>query len=65
LLADQKHWGDADYFDSLFLTKKQQIDRLPLVDGERVGLELVLGEDASHTMLAQKALASYQSAETN
>ncbi|MCA9836613.1 MAG: LCP family protein [Trueperaceae bacterium] len=65
LLADQKHWGDADYFDSLFLTHKQQIDRLPIVDGEHVGLELVLGADANQTMLAKKALAAYQSAQTN
>ena len=65
LLVDQKHWEDADYFESLFLTSKQQIDRLPMVNGQHVGLELVLGEDASHTMLAKKALGAYQSAQTN
>lgn len=62
LLADQKHWEDADYFRSLFLTSKQQIDRLPTIEGKKVGLELVLGEDAAQSMLARKALLSFQSA---
>ncbi len=47
LLATTATWNDADYYTSLLHTGKQQVDHLDRYDGRGVGLELVLGSDAS------------------
>jgi polyisoprenyl-teichoic acid--peptidoglycan teichoic acid transferase len=52
LLATTETWQDADYFASLLQIGKQQIDHLDYVDGEEIGLELVLGEDAKENLFA-------------
>ena len=46
MVATAPHWTDADFYAELLGVGKQQIDRLPLVAGRTVGLQLVLGEDA-------------------
>ncbi len=53
LLTTTRHWQDADYYTSLLHTSKQQIDRFAEVDGTKIDLELVLGEDAGRSSLAQ------------
>jgi polyisoprenyl-teichoic acid--peptidoglycan teichoic acid transferase len=52
LLATTETWQDAEYFASLLQIGKQQIDHLDYVDGEEIGLELVLGEDAGESLFA-------------
>jgi LCP family protein required for cell wall assembly len=52
LLATTETWQDAEYFSSLLQIGKQQIDHLDYVDGEEIGLELVLGEDAGESLFA-------------
>ena len=46
LVATAPHWLDADFYADLLGVGKQQIDRLPSVQGRSVGLQLVLGDDA-------------------
>jgi hypothetical protein len=46
LVATSPHWLDAEYYADLLGVGKQQIDRLPNVQGQEIGLQLVLGEDA-------------------
>ena len=46
LVATAPHWLDADFYADLLGVGKQQIDRLPSVQGRAVGLQLVLGDDA-------------------
>lgn len=47
VLATAPHWLDADYYADLLGVGKQQVDRLPFVEGRQVALQLVLGADAS------------------
>lgn len=47
LVTTSSHWQDASYYASLFHIGQQQVDRLNAVDGVRVGLELILAENAS------------------
>lgn len=54
LLTNQQYWQDADYFESLFQLAKQQVDSLPIIDGQTINVELVLGENASQTMIAKR-----------
>jgi polyisoprenyl-teichoic acid--peptidoglycan teichoic acid transferase len=54
LLATGESWQDADYFASLLQVGKQQVDHLEYVDGEKVGLELVLGEDAEKSLFVHQ-----------
>ncbi len=60
LLSNQTSWEDADYFKSLFQLSKQQIDRLPVIDGQNTDIELVLGADAANSMLVKNALNNIQ-----
>ncbi len=53
ILADAKSWQAAGYYASLFHVGQQQIDRIRAARGINVGLELVLGEDASALAPAQ------------
>lgn len=46
ILATADGWSDADFYASLMSTGKQQVERLPVVGGRSVHLELVLGGDA-------------------
>ncbi len=46
VIATAPHWLDADFYADLLGIGKQQIDRLPFVQGQQIGLQLVLGEDA-------------------
>lgn len=46
LIATTPHWGDADFYGTLLGLGKQTIDRLPVVQGRDVGVQLVLGADA-------------------
>ena len=46
VIATAPHWLDADFYADLLSIGKQQIDRLPFAQGQQIGLQLVLGEDA-------------------
>lgn len=46
VLAIAERWQDARYYAELFHAGQQQIDRLPVIDGVRPGMELILGQDA-------------------
>lgn len=46
VLASEASWTAADWLTGLLGTGKQQVDRLPAVDGTAVELELILGADA-------------------
>lgn len=46
VLATAERWQDARYYAELFHAGQQQTDRLPVIDGIRLGMELVLGQDA-------------------
>lgn len=46
MIATAPHWLDADFYADLLSIGKQQIDRLPFAQGQQIGLQLVLGEDA-------------------
>lgn len=46
ILATAATWTDADFYASLLGTGKQQVERLPVVAGRAMHLELVLGGDA-------------------
>jgi LCP family protein required for cell wall assembly len=54
LLSTNEHWQDADYFVSLLQIGKQQLDHLDFFEGEKIGLELVLGEDAGRSLVANQ-----------
>jgi polyisoprenyl-teichoic acid--peptidoglycan teichoic acid transferase len=54
LLSTNEHWQDADYFVSLLQIGKQQLDHLDSFEGEKIGLELVLGEDAGRSLVANQ-----------
>lgn len=58
LVATSQHWRDADYYADLLHASKQQVDRLPIVRAQPVGLELVLGDDAVDRTPALAARAS-------
>ena len=53
ILTTTAHWQDADYYTSLLHASKQQVDRFGTVDGRKIDLELVLGENAAETALSQ------------
>ncbi len=53
ILAIRNYWEDADFFVSLLNATRQQVDNLGSHDGERVHLELILGQDAAQTVLGQ------------
>ncbi|MBS3965723.1 MAG: LCP family protein [Truepera sp.] len=46
VLATAERWQDARYYAELFHAGQQQSDRLPVIDGVRAGMELILGQDA-------------------
>jgi polyisoprenyl-teichoic acid--peptidoglycan teichoic acid transferase len=54
LLATTESWQDADYFASLLQIGKQQIDHLDYFGSKKIGLELVLGEDAEKSLFANQ-----------
>jgi LCP family protein required for cell wall assembly len=56
LVATRDHWADAAYYASLFHIGQQQIDRLSTFNNTQIGVELILGEDAS-TYPSARALA--------
>ena len=58
LVAVAAHWEDADYYAELLGVGKQQIDRLALVAGRVVGLQLVLGQDAPDPNPSPERLAA-------
>lgn len=60
LVVVAEHWSDADYFAELLGVGKQQIDRLPLVAGRAVGLQLVLGQGAPDPFPSPERLASIE-----
>ncbi|HKI55683.1 MAG TPA: LCP family protein [Trueperaceae bacterium] len=62
LLATTATWNDADYYTSLLHTSKQQVDHLDGYDGRRVGLELILGRDATAMVPSGAHYASTASA---
>ncbi|MDA0699768.1 MAG: LCP family protein [bacterium] len=57
LVATAPHWEDADYYAALVGVGKQQIDRLPAVSGQPVGLQLILGQGAPDPSPSQERLA--------
>jgi len=57
LVATAPHWEDADYYTALVGVGKQQIDRLPAVSGQPVGLQLILGQGAPDPSPSQERLA--------
>lgn len=57
ILTTARHWQEADYYTSLLAVGKQQVDRLAPLAGERVDIEIVLGEDSRHSVLARQAAA--------
>jgi len=46
MIATAPHWLEADFYADLLNIGKQSIDRLPFAQGQQIGLQLVLGEDA-------------------
>jgi polyisoprenyl-teichoic acid--peptidoglycan teichoic acid transferase len=46
LVVTTGHWGEAEFYASMLGVGKQQVDRLPTVDGRAVHIQLVLGGDA-------------------
>ena len=54
VLTTLEHWQDADYYADLLGTNKQQVDSIADLNGETIGLELVLGEDALTPFVTQK-----------
>ena len=55
LLTTARNWQDVDFYTSLLQTSKQQVDRFDKLDGHEIDVELVLGEDAAASALAQAA----------
>jgi LCP family protein required for cell wall assembly len=53
VVTTAQHWQDADYYASLLAAGKQQIDRLAPVAGERIDIEIVVGEGSRQSMLVQ------------
>lgn len=53
VMTTAQHWQDADYYTSLLAAGKQQIDRLAPVAGERIDIEIILGEGSRQSMLVQ------------
>lgn len=59
ILTTTQNWQDADYYANLLQTSKQQIDRFAEIEGRAIDLELVLGEDAARSSLAQSAAVAW------
>ncbi len=55
VLTTAQSWQDADFYTSLLQTSKQQVDRFAQFDDRDIDVELVLGEDAARSSLAQAA----------
>ena len=62
LLVTESYWQESEYFISLLQTGRQQIDSLASFDGQKIDLELVLGDDAvkSQPEVRVEAISSEQ-----